>query len=404
MFIGQSGRILHNNTALGILLGMRLEGILTALQALAPHHLAEPWDQVGLHVGDPGARIDRALLCIDLTEAVLEEAITHKARLVVAYHPPIFKPLARLTTADPKQRIILRAARQGIAIYSPHTALDAAEGGVNDWLVSGLGTGEARPIKPSGPASGAGGQGFKLVTFVPTEAADKVRSAMCKAGAGRIGAYEACSFSGPGEGTFRGGDSTSPAVGKAGRFERVPELRLELPVPADRLAQVVTALREAHPYEEPAFDIYPLQAPPGGEIRTGQGRVLTLDKPVSLTTLVSRIKGHLGEKVLEVASPAAAGGSRRVQRVGLCAGAGGSLLAEADSGDPGGAIDVFLTGEMRHHDVLDAVSRGVSVILAGHTQTERPYLPIYRRRLVELTGLTVKWRVSKADRPPSRLR
>lgn len=382
---------------------MRLDGILTALQALAPHHLAEPWDQVGLHVGDPGARIDRALLCIDLTEAVLEEAITHKAQLVVAYHPPIFKPLARLTTADPKQRIILRAARKGIAIYSPHTALDAAEGGVNDWLASGLGAGEVRTIKPSGSADGNGirGRGFKLVTFVPTEAADKVRSALCRSGAGRIGDYEGCSFSGPGEGTFKGGDTTSPAVGKAGRFERVPELRLELPVPADRLAEVVTALREAHPYEEPAFDIYPLQSPPGGESRTGQGRVLTLDKPVSLTTLVNRTKGHLGLKVLEVASPGAAKASKRIQRIGLCAGAGGSLLGEAL---PGGAIDAFLTGEMRHHDVLDAVSRGVSVILAGHTQTERPYLPVYRRRLVELTGLTVKWRVSKADRPPSRLR
>ena len=382
---------------------MRLEGILTALQALAPHNLAEPWDQVGLHVGDPGTRIDRALLCIDLTEAVLDEAVTHKAQLIVAYHPPIFKPLTRLTMADPKQRIILRAARKGIAIYSPHTALDAAEGGVNDWLASGLGAGEVQTIKPSALAEGAN-TGFKVVTFVPTEAADKVRSAVCHAGAGRIGDYEGCSFSGPGEGTFKGGEATSPTIGKAGRFERVPELRLELPVPADRLAEVVTALRETHPYEEPAFDIYPLQTPPSGEMRTGQGRVLTLDKPVSLTTLVNRTKGHLGVKVLEVASPRVAGGSKRIKRIGLCAGAGGSLLGEAHPGEPGGPIDAFLTGEMRHHDVLDAVNRGVSVILAGHTQTERPYLPIYRRRLVELTGLTVKWRVSKADRAPSRLR
>lgn len=389
---------------------MRLDGILTALQALAPHHLAESWDPVGLHLGDPKARIDRALLCIDLTEAVLEEAITHKARLIVAYHPPIFQPLARLTTADTKQRIILRAARHGIAIYSPHTALDAAEGGVNDWLASGLGAGEVRTIKPSdstserGDRGDRGNRGFKLVTFVPTEALDKVRSAVCKAGAGVIGAYEGCSFSGPGEGTFQGGETTSPAVGKAGRFERIPELRLELPVPADRLADVVTALRKAHPYEEPAFDIYPLQSPPGGETRTGQGRVLTLDKPVSLTTLVNRTKGHLGVKVLEVASPGAAGGSQRIQRIGLCAGAGGSLLAEAHPGGAGGPIDAFLTGEMRHHDVLDALGRGVSVVLAGHTQTERPYLPIYRRRLMELTGLAVKWRVSKTDRPPTQLR
>jgi len=397
-FIGQSRRILHNNTATGMLLAMRLEGILTALQALAPHHLAEPWDRVGLHVGDPSAAVKQALLCIDLTESVLDEALTAKARLIVAYHPPIFHPLTGLTTADPKQRLILRAAGKGISIYSPHTALDAAESGVNDWLASGLGAGQVRTIRPSAPAGGVGWRGLKLVTFVPKDAADRVRSAVCRAGAGRVGDYACCSFSASGEGTFLGGETATPAVGLAGRFERVPELRLEVPVAAERLAEVVRALREAHPYEEPAFDIYPLQAPPGGESRTGQGRVLTLDKPVSMTTLVNRIKGHLGVKVLEVASPGEAGGSKRIQRIGLCAGAGGSLLAEA------GLIDAFLTGEMRHHDVLDAVSRGVSVILAGHTQTERPYLPIYRRRLVELTRPAVKWRVSKADRAPSRSR
>ncbi len=372
---------------------MKLSQVMNACQTLAPHRLAEPWDQVGLHVGDPDQPVARALLCIDLTEAVLDEAIAHRTQLVVAYHPPIFTPLTRLTTQDPKQRIILRVARKGIAVYSPHTALDAAEGGVNDWLASGLGEGEVSTIKP---AEVAGGKGFKLVTFVPDEALDALRSALCDAGAGRIGAYAECSFSSEGQGTFRGDGTTSPVVGRAGRFERVAEQRLEVRVPSARLERVLAALRLAHPYEEPAFDIYPLQTPT--DPRTGQGRVVDLAKPISLTTLVKRIKDHLGVKVLEVAK--AGGGTSeagvgKIQRVGLCAGAGGSLLAEA------GPIDAFLTGEMRHHDVLDAVSRGVSVLLAGHTQTERPYLPTYRRRLAGQTGKAVTWRVSKADRPPS---
>jgi len=375
---------------------MKLREVLAACQALAPHRLAEPWDQVGLHVGDPDRSVTRALLCIDLTQAVLEEAITQRARLVVAYHPPIFTPMTRLTTRDPKQRIILLAARKGIAIYSPHTALDAAEGGVNDWLASGLGEGEVRTIKP---AEVAEGKGFKLVTFVPGEALEAVRSAFCDAGAGRIGGYADCSFSSEGQGTFRGGKTTSPAVGRAGRFERVAEQRLEVRVPADRLERVVSALRQTHPYEEPAFDIYPLE--PATDPRTGQGRVIDLAKPISLTTLVKRVKAQLGVKFLEVAKPAGgAGGIRggQVRRVGLCAGAGGSLLADA------GEIDAFLTGEMRHHDVLEAVSRGVSVLLAGHTQTERPYLATYRRRLAGQTGKAVTWRVSRADRPPSVIR
>lgn len=375
---------------LGILIRMKLSRILTALEALAPHDLAEPWDQVGLHVGDPDQPISRALLCIDLTEPVLDEAIKQRAQLVVAYHPPIFTPLPRLTTSDTKQRIILRAARKGIAIYSPHTALDAAQGGVNDWLADGLGDGQVRTIKPSTPA---GGQGFKLVTFIPHDALDPVRSAMCQAGAGHIGDYEACSFTSEGQGTFRGGDSTSPTIGKAGRFERVPETRLELPVPAARLPGVLDALRTAHPYEEPAFDIYPLQKV--ADARTGQGRVVTLDKPITMATLIKRVKTRLGVKHLEVASPR---GTKRIERIGLCAGAGGSLLGEA------GPIDAFLTGEMRHHDALDAVSRGIALLLAGHTQTERPYLPTYRRNIKKQTGQAIQWQISKADRPPTALK
>ncbi len=392
---------------------MKLSEVIEACEAIAPLRLAEGWDQVGLHVGDPGASVSRAMVCIDLTEAVLEEAVDQKVQLVVAYHPPIFKALDRLTTLDVKQRIILRAARRGIAIYSPHTALDAAEGGVNDWLASGLGEGEVRVIKRAGAAHG---KGFKLVTFVPSDAVEVVRSALCAAGAGRLGGYDACSFTSEGKGTFRGDATTSPAVGKAGRLERVAEHRLEVHVPAPRIEAVVAALRLAHPYEEPAFDIYPLALET--DPRTGQGRVVELVKAVSLTTLVNRVKTHLGVKTLEVAKAVGGAGGAggtggirgagggKVKRIGLCAGAGVSLLPEA------GAIDVFLTGEMRHHDVLDAVSRGVSVVLAGHTQTERPYLGTYKRRLAKLTpgpgggrgSRGVSWRVSQADRAPSVIR
>ncbi len=368
---------------------MKLREVIRACEAIAPLRLAEPWDQVGLHVGDPRASVSRGLLCIDLTEAVLDEAITQKAQLVVAYHPPIFKPLDRLTTIDVKQRIILRAARKGIAVYSPHTALDAAEGGVNDWLAAGLGKGEVRTIKP---AVAADGRGFKLVTFVPNDALEAVRSALCGAGAGQMGGYDSCSFTNEGHGTFRGDQTTSPAIGKPGRLERVPEQRLEVHVPSSCLEAVVAALRVSHPYELPAFDIYPLE--PQTDPHTGQGRVVELASAVSLTTLVNRVKQHLGVKTIEVAK----GSAGKVKRIGLCAGAGVSLLGDA------GPIDVFLTGEMRHHDMLDAVSKGVSVLLAGHTQTERPYLPTYKRLLTKQTGRAVSWQVSKADRAPSVVR
>jgi len=369
---------------------MRLQLVLEILRTLAPEHLAEPWDKPGLQLGDPAWRVRRAMLCIDLTEPVLAEAVGSKVDLIVAYHPPIFQPIEAVTSLDARQRIILTAARRRIALYSPHTALDAAKGGVNDWLADGLGQGTTRPIRP---ASGPNGVRYKLVVFVPPDHADTLRTALAAAGAGKIGDYEQCSFAVGGEGTFRGGPDTQPTIGRRGRFERVPELRMEMICPANCLAAAIAALREVHPYEEPAFDLYRLEPPPGDTgASAGQGRIVSLDTPVSLSTLVERIKKRLGVPQLEVAAPT---GRRRISRIGLCAGAGGSLLGEA------GDIDAFFTGEMRHHDVLAAKAAGTAVILAGHTQTERPYLKAYRRRIIAAGGKGIHWAISRADRPPS---
>lgn len=372
-----------------MLVAMRLEHVLELLRGLAPESLAEPWDRVGLQVGDPTWPVRRAMLCIDLTDAVLAEAQLQRVDLVVAYHPPIFHPLSALTAGDPKQRLILAAARARLAIYSPHTALDAAPEGVNDWLCAAVGAGEATAIRP---ARSGGGCDLKLVTFVPPEAVAPVRDAMAVAGAGRIGAYERCSFGLDGEGTFHGGRGTSPAVGRRGRLETVAERRLEMACPVGALDRVVAALRAVHPYEEPAFDIYRLEPPPDAS-RAGQGRRVTLARAVPLATLARRVRRHLGGVKLDVAAPPK---SRQVRTVGLCAGAGGSLLSEA------GAVDAFITGEMRHHDVLAASQAGTAVLLAGHTQTERPYLRVYRERLRRAGGRDVAWLLSRRDRPPER--
>lgn len=389
---------------------MKLADVLDVLREIAPERLAEPWDKVGLQLGDPKWPVRRAMLCIDLTEAVFAEAVAGRADLIVAYHPPIFAPLERLTSDSWKGRILLGAAQRRIAIYSPHTALDAAAAGVNDWLCESIlpgvmravgpeGSkgatakgGDIRPIRPSAPRQDR--RPYKIVTFVPAEHLDRVRVALSEAGAGQIGDYSECAFVLDGEGMFRGGESTNPTVGRKGRLERVAEKRIEMVFPPDRLGAVTSALMKAHPYEEPAFDLSRLELPPstGGE-GVGQGRVVTLEAPMPLETLVRRVGRHLGGVKLDVARPAKP--TAAVTRVGFCAGAGGGLLKEV--GSPG--VDVFVTGEIRHHDVLDAVERGVAVVLAGHTQTERPYLPVYRERIAGAAG-GVEWWVSEADRPP----
>ena len=379
---------------------MHLEEILERLRRLSPEALAEPWDRVGLQVGDvadPKWHVRRAMLCIDLTEPVLAEAVKKKADMIVSYHPPIFDTLTSLTDKDWKQRIIVEAVRRRIAVYSPHTALDAAEHGLNDWLAAGLdpkaGTNTARCFRPIEPTVMDGSRQFKIVTFLPREAEKQLRRAMAQAGAGRIGNYDFCSYNVDGYGTFRPSPAALPTIGTAGHLEKVHELRMEMVCPAAALSLVIGALLSSHPYEEPAFDIYPMHAPTESST-TGAGRLLDFERPVTVNHLVERIKHRLGVQYLAVATPKK---HRPIRHVGLCAGAGGALLAKA------GYIDLFFTGEMRHHDILSAQSRGIAVILAGHTQTERPYLPVYRRRIAELTE-DVHWWTSRADRPVTQFR
>lgn len=365
-----------------------MERFESAMAAIAPLELAEEWDRVGVLLAGDRAGLRRVLLTIDLTEAVLAEAIALDADGIVAYHPPIFDPIARLDDRTAKSRTIRGAARAGLFIHSPHTALDAAEGGVNDWIASGLGEGRVRPILPA--ARSRPGEAFKVATFLPEIAADRVRQALAEAGAGRIGEYTHCSFTAPGSGTFLGGEASRPAVGTRGRLERVAELRLEMVCSARLLADAVAAVRAAHPYEEPPIEIHPLAPLP--DRRVGGGRVLELDTPVTMATLRSRLERHLGVKRVAVAAPA---GGRRVSRVAVVAGSGGSLLETILAE----RCDAFVTGELSHHPVLEAVAAGCAVLLAGHTNTERPYLPVLATRLRQaLPGLEV--RTSRADRDP----
>jgi dinuclear metal center YbgI/SA1388 family protein len=369
---------------------MHVADIVTALEVIAPLEYAADWDNVGLLAGSPEDEVSRVLLTIDLTPAVLEEAIAAGAGLIVAYHPPIFRPFATLTDADPKQRIVLRAMRSGCSIYSPHTALDAIPGGVNDWLAAGLGDGDVRALDYHAHLPTT--EQCKLVTFCPAGAVDQLRRSLAAAGAGRIGDYQLCSFEMRGHGTFLGGEGTSPTVGQAGHLERVDEVRLEMVCPEDALALLVATMREFHPYEEPPIEIHPLRARP--QRSTGHGRRVTLDRRVTLPALVERIKTHLGIAQIRVAI--APDAPEEFGTIGLCAGAGGSLLDTALAH----GCELFLTGEMAHHDVLAAQMRGCTVALAGHTNTERGYLPVLRRELLERLPDGPEMIVSTTDASP----
>lgn len=365
--------------------------LVAAVEHLAPTALAEDWDNVGLIAGDRDAAITGpVLLTIDLTRDVMDEAERISAGAIIAYHPVIFSPIKRLTADDPKQRLVLRAVRAGMPIYSPHTAIDAAPGGLNDWLAEGVGEGDVRALQIHADTAAR----VKIVTFVPAASVEQVRNALASTGAGRIGNYELCSFASPGTGTFVGGEGSAPAVGAAGRLEAVDELRLEMICPRSSTALAVETLRSLHPYEEPAVDVYDLAPLPLR--RAGAGRRVRLDRPVAFDDLLARIKSHLGVERVKYATPWDEIG-RQIGSVGVCAGAGQSLLGAAIDE----ACEVFVTGEMRHHEILAALERGIAVVLAGHTNTERGYLPRFAEQLGRVDS-RLTYRVSETDRTPVR--
>ncbi|HXN33326.1 MAG TPA: Nif3-like dinuclear metal center hexameric protein, partial [Polyangiaceae bacterium] len=295
------------------------------------------------------------------------------------YHPPIFDAQKRFLAGSPAYE----AARADVAIYSPHTALDVADGGTNDLLAAAVGMTDRAPLRAIEPRDVE----YKLVTFVPGENVDAVSRALFAAGAGQIGKYSSCSFRAPGTGTFFGEAGTTPSVGESGRLEQIGELRLETVVPIARVDAVIRALRGAHPYEEPAFDLVRLAA--GKEVR-GFGRVGSIAR-ATLPDLIDRVKRGLGITHVLVAGAH----ERQVARAAVCAGSGGELLRDAI----GAGADVYLTGELRHHEALHASAAGMSVICTLHSASERAVLATLETLLAaRLPGVEVA--CSREDREP----
>jgi dinuclear metal center YbgI/SA1388 family protein len=354
------------------------------LDRFAPPTLAADWDNVGLLFGDAAAAVTRVMTCLTITPAVVAEAIDERVELIVSHHPILFRGAKRLSTASAEGRLLWPLARAGVAVYSPHTAFDNTAGGINDSLARRLGLVNVKPLRPRD-----GERRCKVVVFVPEADLQKVSDAMFAAGAGVIGQYEQCSFRLAGTGTFFGTAATNPTVGEKGRREDVSEWRLEVVCPELALAGVLAAMRRAHSYEEPAFDVYPLKPLPGPG---GEGRVGELPAPVTLRELAATVKRELPVGSVQVIGDV----SRSVTRIAIACGAAGEFLSDAVKA----RADVFLSGEMRFHDYLSAEAQGIALMLPGHYATERPAVEELAGRIgSEFPDLTV-W-ASRQERDPA---
>jgi dinuclear metal center YbgI/SA1388 family protein len=326
------------------------------LDGIAPCRLAESWDNVGLLWGDPAAPVERVMTCLSVTPESAAEAVEERASLIVSHHPVLFRALKAVRADQVEGAALWKLARAGVAILSAHTAFDNATGGINDGLARRLGLVDVGPLRPS-PAADS----FKIIVFAPRSDRERVLAAAFEAGAGRIGAYEECSFSSAGYGTFFGTEGANPTIGQAGRRETVREWRIEIICSAGPLAAVLSAIRANHSYEEPAIDVIKQHAPPG---RPGIGRLGRLERPEPLEALATRTAKALGATCAQLVGTSA----RPVSRVAIACGAGDDFVLDAARA----GADVLLTGEARFHQALAAKALGLALILPGHHATERP--------------------------------
>jgi dinuclear metal center YbgI/SA1388 family protein len=373
--------------------GLKLRDVVTRLHAFAPLNRAESWDNVGLLIEPTrDVHVERVLLTNDLTSVVVKEASDRDVQLVVTYHPILFSATKKL---DKSQRIAVACIERGIAVFSHHTAIDAKAGGVNDWLIESLASRTVDAIRPL--THSAAHAGFKVISFCPLAAVERVRLAMADAGAGVIGEYDLCSFASPGRGSFRGSAKSNPTLGSAGVFEQVDEVKLEMVCGKSALAAVIEAHDKAHPYETPAREIVALADVPIAD--TGMGRHADLKQALSLHDAIERIKRHLGLPHVRLARAykhdrATPNADIKISSVAVCAGSGGAVLR-------GVRADLLVTGEMSHHELLAAVESGSNVVLCEHSNTERGYISgRMRHELQQLLGENVQVLMSNLDRDP----
>ena len=327
--------------------------VLAELIARVPGDKAAGWDAHGLQIGDPASEVRRLGVCHEVTDNVASTAIEASVDLLISYHPLLFKPTTRLVAGAGAGGRAFRLARAGVGVATFHTAWDAVRGGTADALAAALGLGAVTRFGPTDPAPLT-----KLVTFVPPSAVEAVARSLSEAGSGRIGNYSGCSFRSEGIGTFIPGPGAQPVIGQIGDFNEEQEVRLEVLVPQSLEGRVVAALVASHPYEEPPFDLQEVRANVGLI-----GRVGSPDRPIPLGDLSNGVSQLLG-----ATSRCSGDRDRPVTRVAVLPGSGGSFLEAA----AGTGAEVFITGDLSHHQTRAALDLGMSTIDPGHAATERP--------------------------------
>ncbi|GER66922.1 GTP cyclohydrolase 1 type 2 [Weizmannia acidilactici] len=362
--------------------------VIQLFEQFAPKKYAMEGDPVGLQIGQLNRPVKNVLVALDVIEDVVDEAIENDVQLIIAHHPTIYRPLKNVATDTPQGRLVEKCIRHGIAVYAAHTNLDVAPGGVNDLLAEALGLCSTEILSPTYEDKLR-----KLVVYVPVSHEEKVRTAIGNAGAGAIGAYSHCSFSVRGTGRFLPGEGTNPFLGKVGELEETEEVRVETIYTASIEKQVLQAMFRTHPYEEVAYDIYPVE---NEGTKLGLGRIGELEKEMALWEFAEHVKKALDVKALRVVGNL----EDKVKKVAVLGGDGNKYFSRAKRA----GADVFVTGDFYYHNAHDALAMGLNVIDPGHNveKVMKKGVANYLQKACGEKGLDVRFIESKVNTDPFR--
>lgn len=355
---------------------MKAIDIINIMGKWAPANLIDEWDNTGFQIGDPNREVSKILISLDIDRDVLEKALEEKAEMIITHHPLIFKPLKSIVYNSYKEKLIYDLIKNDIVVYNAHTNLDLAKKGVNDTLADIFGLKNVEPLKKSKEESL-----YKFVVFAPRSHGNIIRNVLGEEGAGFIGNYSHCTYNIEGIGTFMPHEGTSPYIGETNKLEEVEEIRIETIVKERDINRVVGRVLSAHPYEEVAYDIYPLLNK--GDIY-GYGRAGDIDR-IPLRRFLDVVKEKLKVNNLIVYGDL----NKDITKVALCGGSGASFIFDAYKK----GAEVYITGDIKYHDAQYANELGLTIIDAGHYHTERVILPVIAEYLEKETGNSISTKV-----------
>ena len=343
---------------------MKVKEVINYLDSIAPPEFQENYDNCGLIVGNPENTVSGIVVCLDCTEEVIQETIDKNCNLIVAHHPIIFKGLKKINHSNYVERTVVKAIKNDINIFAIHTNLDNVIGGVNGRIADQLKLVNRRILNPSNSLL------VKLVVFSPLNINEKVRQAIFDAGAGTIGAYSHCSFNSHGTGTFLAGSSANPHVGEVGKLHNEEEIKTEVVFPKHLLGKVVKAMKDAHPYEEVAYDIFPLE----NTFNVGSGLIGELESPIEPNVFLKNIKSSFKTPMLRHTKIC----KKEIKSVAVCGGVGSFLLSKAIQAN----ADVFISSDFKYHEFFDANNQ---IIIAdiGHFESEQYTIDLIAEGLKE---------------------